>query len=496
MEAPFLTRLQQVHLGISPTGLTTVSSHEGTPDLYEKENDALQARLLRLCSSHLWPHDSHDAACPRPILWAPQHQEQLATLHTALATALTDVVERWWVDSEAKFPARMPLEKAEEDMLRWLDTQNIPYRNRLGSWRPDFLVEEDSASPEGVENFRITEINARFSFNGTMHVLHGQAALESLGAGENGITHATDTKKIVEGLLSLFDPERPMHLLKGTEPGMDIHMFIDFLGRHLGIKPRLITPDDLRLVHSPEGQNGYKLCCLVQSEDIDVFPFAPRLHTSDGKLVEEIQQVGLELHQRELFAMEPEMLRQVITRCFNDMRTVLLVHDKRMLGILKQEIPSLVARNVLTPTHGEALTKGIADTILPGSPEMQRLIQACQEDGEQRKQYLLKPVRGGKGAGILFGDQLDAEGWQCILERLRDATLHKNCTNYVVQRYVPPALYDLIISASGERHRMPLVGTYHAASGQLLGLGIWRTSSNRICAVSNGGSWICSVMAP
>lgn len=276
---------------------------------------------------------------------------------------------------------------------------------------------------------------------------------------------------------------------------MDIHMFIDFLSRHLGITPRLITPSDLRLVRSSEGVNGYKLCCLVQNTDNNAPSFAPRLYTEAGELVEEIQQVGLELHQREIFGMEPEMLRQVSMRCFNDMRTVLLVHDKRMLGILRQEIPSLVARNVLTPTQGEALTKGIADTILPGSPEMQRLIQTCQADGEKRKQYLLKPVRGGKGAGILFGDQLDAKEWQDILERLRSATLHKNDTNYVLQRYVRPALYDLIISPSGKRQRMPLVGTYHAASGQLLGLGIWRASSDRICAVSTGGSWLCSVMA-
>lgn len=44
----------------------------------------------------------------------------------------------------------------------------------MGSWRPDFLVED---GPDGEENFRITEINARFSFNGFMHAAYGQQAL-------------------------------------------------------------------------------------------------------------------------------------------------------------------------------------------------------------------------------------------------------------------------------------------------------------------------------
>lgn len=117
MKTPFSTRLQQVHLGISPNGCIAVASHEASRDLYENENDILQARLVRSCPSHAWPHGSHEAACPRPILWGPQHEDKLFILHTALVNAMTDIVERWWTDSEAGFPVRMPLEKAEEELL-------------------------------------------------------------------------------------------------------------------------------------------------------------------------------------------------------------------------------------------------------------------------------------------------------------------------------------------------------------------------------------------
>ena len=60
--------------------------------------------------------------------------------------------------------------------------------------------------------------------------------------------------------------------------------------------------------------------------------------------MEAIHQVGLELHQRELLAIETEMLQQINIRCFNDMRTILLVHDKQMLRIVKQELTETTYR--------------------------------------------------------------------------------------------------------------------------------------------------------
>lgn len=69
------------------------------------------------------------------------------------------------------------------------------YRGRLGSWRPDFLIEQDSA---GDENFRISEINARFSFNGLMHEAYAQQALQDIGisGGRNGLVGTTDISKV------------------------------------------------------------------------------------------------------------------------------------------------------------------------------------------------------------------------------------------------------------------------------------------------------------
>lgn len=272
-------------------------------------------------------------------------------------------------------------------------------------------------------------------------------------------------------------------------------MFVDSVERRLGVRPRLITPDQLRLLPDSHSRDGHRLCCVTVTTADASAAHPPLLISEQGEVVEEIFQVGLELHQRELAAMTQEMLRQVSLRCFNDMRTILLVHDKRMLGIVKQELPRLISRGVLTTAQTRILDRGIVDTLLPGSAELQSLLERSKSAPALKDEYILKPIRGGKGAGILFGEDLDHNTWLSTLDRLlRQKSLSSGGTTYVVQRRIRPREYDVILKSSGEMVRYPLVGTYHVSQGKLLGLGTWRASGGRIVAVSCGGSWVCSVI--
>ncbi|KAF7593644.1 hypothetical protein BBP40_011049 [Aspergillus hancockii] len=454
------------------------------------------------CGSALPKHgtkDSCTAFCPRPILVSPEHQRQWKELHKALVLAITDIVERWWKDPAAHLPERMPLEPQEEDLLKWIDSQVPdmlpPYWECRGSWRPDFLVEVDnSATSEMTERFRISEIDARFSVNGLMYVAYGQQALHDVGTsgGGNGLKGAINPAKMVGGLLDLFRPDVPLHLPKGDEADIDIHMFVDFLERHLGITPRFVKPSDLRLLPDPQQKSGYKLCCVAKGLD-GSYPSATLIHTGD-EVLEEIHQVGLEVHQRELHGLQPEMLRQVSLCCFNDMRTILLVHDKRMLGIVKQKLKSLVARGIITPAQSYALNHDIADTILPGSLELDQFIGHCKELPGRRNRYFLKPIQSGKGDGIVFSDGLSSAEWLSGLYLLRTSWFLTGGGTCIVQRKVKHLLYDVVLRPSGVKDKYPLLGTFHSVNGQFLGLSVWRSSRDRICAISHGDTWTCSVM--
>ncbi|KAI1098122.1 hypothetical protein F4804DRAFT_346588 [Jackrogersella minutella] len=501
MRSPTSSELQQICIRNKLHGYGLVSYYEPESSTYAQEHEDIQASLLSICAPDIWPKGSYRMACPRPILVNKHHQQLLTNLHRALDIAITDIVERWWTDKKAKLPERMPLHKKEEELLQWIEGQtlrgNLPhYSQHQGSWRPDFLIEENKTRRDGgvLETFQIAEINARFSFNGFMHDAYGQQALEDMGLGAHGLISATDVEKLLDRLFSLFDPNVPLYLLKGEEQGIDIHMFMDVVRRRLGVTPRLVNPSDLRLISDTQSKSGYRLCCLAKEHgDTRNPPKSPTFLLYGREVVEEINQIGLELHQHELLALQPEMLRQVSLRCFNDMRTILLVHDKRMLAIVKQELKSLVSREVLTPTQAHVLDEGIVDTILPGSQEANQLLQISRHSPKLKDGYIIKPVRSGKGAGIIFGEDLSPDEWVSTLARLQSPELVSE-TTCVVQHRIIPRLYDLVLNTSGERLRYPLVGTYHAIGGEFLGLGIWRSSSDRICAISRGGSWMCSVI--
>ncbi|UKZ78243.1 hypothetical protein TrVFT333_005979 [Trichoderma virens FT-333] len=417
--------LKQIHVGRGDDGYENVLTAEVDETFYKWEHETSKAKLMRLCAPALWPKGSYNSYCPRPILINEHHQSMLQELSDALVASVTDIVYRWWLDKAADLPRRMPLGEKEHELLQYVDRQSIigrlpRYEDCRGSWRPDFLVEE-VRTKDGitVENFRITEINARFSFNGFMHATYGHMALEDTGMGRHGLASAANPKEIVDGLFSLFRRDRPIHFLKGEEAGMDIHMFVDAFKRRLGVAPRIVNLEDLRLVPNSRSKSGYMLCAVFRKPERGTSkPDVSSLFlTSEGELVEQIYQVGLELHQRELLAMRPEMLREISLRCFNDMRTILLVHDKRMLGIIKQELPKQVFLGIITERQGRILDRGIADTYLPGSLELKDLLLHSEAYPNLRQEYLLKPIRSGKGDGIVFGDSITNEEWVAALKR-------------------------------------------------------------------------------
>ena len=265
-------------------------------------------------------------------------------------------------------------------------------------------------------------------------------------------------------------------------------MIVPYAQRCLGMDVQVITPGELRLMPAVS-PGGYKLYCLsgVNSKQ-------PAILNEAGESLEEVHQLGVELHQRELLAMSFEMLQQISLRCFNDLRTVLLVHDKRMLGLVREDMSSLVARKVISSHQARTLDQGIVPTILPGSGNLEIFISSCLADTSMKTGYLLKPVRSGKGSGILFGDQVSQEEWMSILLDMRDPILKHGKTTYVVQKHIEQLEYNVLLGEEDGTGSFPLVGTFHITNGAFLGLGLWRSGPGRICALSRGGAWMCSVL--
>ncbi|KAJ5360230.1 hypothetical protein N7517_009421 [Penicillium concentricum] len=531
-------RICQISLALStnnPEKVNFVFPAHAEKTTRQQEREVNIKSLEEPCPRLGWPHDAHLQSCPHPMRMNAQHTDELRELHKALVLAINNIIERWWKDKDAEFSRRMPLEvsnsrariqrqsiKYKAHRLQWIDgndTDSRPF-DKQGSWRPDFLIEEvpTTGGPESSkEQFRICEINARFAFNGFLITAYGQQGLLDLGAerkGFKGTAESDDVRNhlsttdsliyymcgVIDGLFTLFDPKLPLHLLKGSEGGHDILMFLECAERRTGVVPRLISPQDLRLVSDPDSKTGYKICCVIDIEQaLSANTKHPKSSTftdhATGEALEEIHQVGLELHQHELQALSPKMLQHLSSRCFNDLRSVFLVHDKRLLGIVHQELDSLVHKHhVLTERQAEVLRHGIVHTILPGSSELKAFGRQCRESPSFKDNYILKPVRGGKGEGILFGDELSTGEWNEKLKALESAALMPSGTTYVVQRQVQQPLYQVLLREEEGVQRNRLVGTYMSIHGKYLGVGCWRSGPGRVCAISHGGAWMVSVV--
>ena len=293
----------------------------------------------------------------------------------------------------------------------------------------------------------------------------------------------------------MIDPNKPIHLLKGIESGLDIHLFESYIHQRCGFQVRFIKPEDLRLIN--HGLTSILYCTLSEAQlhcNTEDHADHSRVITPDGEVVEQIYQVGLELHQIELQSLSDDMLKAIAPLCFNDLRTIFLVHDKRMLGIVLQELDSLVQKHkVLTVEEGMILRAGIAPTILPRSPELNELVRGTESGLELKDNYLLKPAGSGKGDGIVFGSDITKQQWMEWLLRLSQAP---NGSEYIVQRIAKQPRFGVLVENDGNlvmQHNY-FVGTFMMLNGQNLGIAGWRTGPGRICAVSSGGTWVCSLL--
>lgn len=297
----------------------------------------------------------------------------------------------------------------------------------------------------------------------------------------------------------MFDINKPIHLLKSSEFGLDIHLFEYYFRERCGLKVHFIKPEQLRLIPNKAWGSGPTVWCAVPTAKIapedteDVKDW--RLISPEGEIFEQVHQVALELHQSELESLGADMLKALAPLCKNDLRTIYLVHDKRMLGIVQQELESLVEEDVLTKKEAETLRNGIAQTILAGSPELEDLIQRTRNGVAVKDDFVLKLTGSGKGKGIVFGTDISTEAWMEYLIGLSHPEV--SGLNYVIQCVARQPKFDVIVSSKSGKPIVEhnyVVGTFMMVDGKQLGNGCWRTGPGRICAISHGGSWMCSLV--
>ncbi|KAI4153697.1 MAG: hypothetical protein LQ340_002150 [Diploschistes diacapsis] len=381
--------------------------------------------------------------------------DHIRETHAILNKVLVDLIGRWHSDVTMRFPERMPLEEHETRLLAWMDGNGKKYVGKyghrsIGIWRSDFVI----AKQNNLERIKLIELNARIPFNGLHAVGLNEVAVQSLVDGQNALQPLNDYDNTMRTILRPFDGTKPLYLIRDMWPGVDSPLVLRDFQRISGSTTRTVKPSHLR---TRKEEDSLRLC-----------------FEEDGELID-IDQCCCELFQEEL-NLDEEVLKALASVCrINDLRTLLLVHDKRILGIIKEEIPDLASRKIITSHEARILQDGILDTLFPGDLKLRAVLEESRCDAMLKDGYIIKPVRDASGHGIKFGKNISQDEWLTMLEDQCHHALLPSEGAVVVQKLNNHEWYDLSF-IEHERKQVNFVGSQHMLHGELQAFGPWRTA--------------------
>ncbi|KAI5456511.1 hypothetical protein BGZ63DRAFT_95612 [Mariannaea sp. PMI_226] len=414
---------------------------------------------------------------PHPAVLPVQFLKNVELFHEAVALALDNIVERWWKDEEANFPGRMPIEPRAEALLRWVDDNTDkgiipPYKGRHGNMRPDILI--PAGDEDEIPRFKICEINGRFPNN----YLHFAGCAFEAQAGMTWhrplLQPATTHDAVYDSIFRLFNPSSPIHFVVESLDLSRENALFGYIEHRTGFWPRFVSPSSLRVLPCDSSPTGFDLYC-VWGTDPKVTDRPKSLVKINGEVLESVCQVGLQLLDFELLSLAPDLVRHIAMRCVNDPRTVFLSFDKRMLGIIRQELGPLVDKHhVLTPKQAEILKEGIMPTILPGSPELKLCLEIALANPGAKDAFILKPYRLARGQGVVLGKDVSALEWCSLLESMQAVDFDCPKSQCLLQPLLPQRIVDLFWDEERGVRSSRMVGSYFAVNGQFVGLGGWK----------------------
>ena len=358
---------------------------------------------------------------PYPIAIDDFSLSEASTIHRALYRALHAVVNAYFQD--ARIREIVSISPRIENLLSCI--QNKPYA--IGSFRPDIILDSQN-------RMRICEINARFPTNSFFVDYALNQILGDLSYTQS-VTPIPSLQAIAKAFADCFNPDFPIIILKGREIGGGIHLAAKSLESQ-GFTVRFTRPESLSV-------SGEKL-----KDEVGF-----------------IHQVILELHQDEIEALPDEVLiaLQQVSHSLNDLRSIFIVHDKRLLAVLGNKE---IMRDWLDETDVEILQSVIIKSFVAAN-----ISSVLKEEILRNKAtWIMKPSQLGKGEGLMLGKELSEQQWQ-------EALTDPQYADYVIQEFVLPKKH-LVVDNKVEslRAARSVIGSLLCLNDRFFGPGTFRTS--------------------
>ncbi|PXY41895.1 hypothetical protein DMB65_04850 [Flavobacterium cheongpyeongense] len=297
-----------------------------------------------------------------------------------------------------------------------------------GFYRPDFLYDINDQA-------KICEIGARYPLNGWMISYYLKLMSDQINLDEAIATNSDkNLKNIVDDLYHQFAPHKKVAVVHDDEKGTEIFYLKRELAK-LGIELISVKPQDLTVSNNSIIANG-----------------AP------------VSQFILEMDREELKKINPEVLDKLIEEntYFNDIRTLILIHDKRVLAVMYD---AQIMSDYLSEEEYSFLKKYLIPSFVIQDPA------GCDPFINGKENLILKLNSGGRGIGAYVKNDCTEEQWEVIIR--------ENWSKYVVQHFVDQKEFTDI-----ENHRqIHLVGMLLCKEDKMYGTGAFRGSDESVVNV-------------
>lgn len=308
----------------------------------------------------------------------------------------------------------------QDNIRRIIEICN-PYPYRIGTYRPDFLIDKE-------HRIKICEIGARFPLNG--YFLSGIA--EYIGHTRYPYTSFLDKRaysNFLDYLFEYWDFPDKLYVLKGKDRPCDIKYYIPFF-EELGIKTEVLTPKEMS--------------SSVQK-------------MTDSCVVNEFNQMEMEV-------MDENVLKAIAaSNALNDMRTIFLIHNKRFLAVLSDPV-------FLSQCLDNEEIAYLQPFLIPTYSSLQAP-DIWEEAKRNKDEWVLKHALLGKSEQVYTGRTCTREEW----ERLFISSVRESM---VLQPFIHQEQIDSRIK-DNQYHDF-VVGTLLCFDNHFFGTGLFRTSSFEI----------------
>jgi hypothetical protein len=363
------------------------------------------------------------------VVLTPEYDEKLIRLCTVLNKACKAIVHNYFSDDRIR--KYYQLDQTLEDLLKRASGKAY----NVGFYRPDLLYDLNKQA-------KICEIGARYSLNGWIlsHYLK-LISREIDRPGSPVSVKALNLDDLIEDLYNELAPLGRIALVQDDEKGNEIfYVQKEFAKR--GLELLSVNPRELMLQHDIIHSNGQ--------------PFL---------------QFILEMDREELKKIDSKVMDKLIEQgsYFNDIRTLILVHDKRVLAVMYD---SDIMSSYLSEDEYHFLKDYLIPSFVITDPT------ECAPFIHTDQNLILKLNSGGRGIGAYIKNDCTVDEWEAIIQT------HWN--EYLIQHFVvQKEFYD----AENSR-QIHLVGMLLCKDDKTYGTGIFRGSDETVVNVHQGRAQI------